>query len=111
MSRSKYGNTRCEWNGNVYRSKREMERHKELLLMEKAGLIKDLWREQSFELVRSVKFQGAARATPALRYVADFTYFQDGRDVVEDCKGVRTPVYKIKRHLMLALLGIEVIET
>jgi hypothetical protein len=32
-------------------------------------------------------------------------------DIVEDSKGVRTPVYKLKKKLMLACHGIEIRET
>lgn len=43
-------------------------------------------------------------------YVADFEYQRDGRHVVEDAKGVRTPVYVLKRALMRALYAITVEE-
>ena len=49
-----------------------------------------------------------------MRYKADFTYFDDrqgGEFVVEGVKGFRTEGYKIKRHLMKAVHGIEVLET
>lgn len=38
----------------------------------------------------------------AIKYVADFVYEdKDGRTIVEDAKGMRTDVYKIKRKIML----------
>jgi len=49
-----------------------------------------------------------------VRYKADFTYFDDtkgGAFVVEDTKGFRTEGYKLKRHMMKAVHGIEVLET
>lgn len=33
---------------------------------------------------------------------------EHGAEVIEDVKGVETPEFKLKRHLMLALLGREV---
>lgn len=50
---------------------------------------------------------------PALRYVADFVYWhnQKGCQVVEDSKGHLTDVYRIKRHLMATVHGIEILET
>lgn len=33
---------------------------------------------------------------PKLKYVADFAYTEDGISVVEDVKGVRTAVFKLK---------------
>jgi hypothetical protein len=44
------------------------------------------------------------------KYVADFTYQQDGSLVVEDPKGARTPTYKIKRELMILAHDVEIIE-
>ena len=63
----------------------------------------------SFELAQAVVLDGRKR--PPLRYVADFVYRDSaGQMVVEDVKGVRTQGYRIKRHLMLAVHGIEVRE-
>lgn len=108
---SKYGNKPCEIGGEKYRSMREAARHQQLLRLEEQGYITHLKREEVFVLARGVKFKGDKRAKPPLRYVADFVYLRIGQYVVEDCKGMRTPVYKLKRHLMLAMRGIEVIET
>ena len=42
-------------------------------------------------------------------YICDFVYtLPDGRCVVEDFKGVQTPVFKLKRRLMHELLGIDI---
>jgi hypothetical protein len=46
----------------------------------------------------------------ALKYLADFVYFQDGKQVVEDVKGVRTPVYRLKKRLVAEKYGIEIRE-
>ena len=110
---SKYGNQRVVVNGEKFRSKKEARRHGELLLLQRAGLVVGLVREVAFALAPGVKFSGDARAKPALRYVADFVYTDValGRVVVEDCKGFRTDVYRMKRHLMLSVLGIEVAES
>ncbi len=51
-----------------------------------------------YELIPSQKF----RDMPGERgcsYVADFDYMEDGRHIVEDVKGVRTPEYVMKRKL------------
>lgn len=45
------------------------------------------------------------------KYIADFVYRQDGKTIVEDCKGMRTPEYKIKRKLMLWRYNIKILET
>ena len=45
-------------------------------------------------------------------YIADFVYKdRSGREVVEDCKGMRTKDYIIKRKLMLYKFGIRIKET
>ena len=105
---SKYRNTKTTVAGVTFDSKREAARHAELLLLQRAGHITDLRLQVPFELVKGVKFAGAARARPALRYVADFVYTERDKQVIEDVKGVETTEFKIKRHLMLALLGLEV---
>jgi hypothetical protein len=112
---TKYRNTPREVNGEKYRSKREMERHQVLLLLQKAGRISQLRREVPYVLAPAVKIAG--RTKPALRYFADFVYLEhssktrDSHEIVEDCKGVRTEVYRIKRHLMATVHGIEIRET
>ena len=105
---SKYRNTKTTVAGVTFDSKREAARHAELLLLQRVGHITDLRLQVPFELVKGVKFAGAARARPAIRFVADFVYTERGREVIEDSKGFETPEFKIKRHLMLALLGLEV---
>lgn len=108
---SKYKNTPCVIGGESYRSKREAARHQDLLLLQRAGHIADLVREVPFVLAPAVVLE--KRKRPAIRYYADFVYTDvtSGRVVVEDAKGARTPVYKLKRHLMATVHSIEVLET
>lgn len=44
-------------------------------------------------------------------YEDDFSYKENGVLVVEDAKGMRTPLYRLKKKLMRAALGIEIKET
>jgi hypothetical protein len=99
---SKYRNKRT----NGYASKREASRAESLKWMEKAGDITDLKEQVEFVLIPK---QDGERAC---KYVADFTYRHKGIDtlVVEDSKGYRDPVYRIKRKLMLHVHGIRVRE-
>ena len=47
-----------------------------------------------------------------IRYIADFTYNdQSGQLIVEDAKGVKTPVYRLKRRIMAEIYNIEIKET
>ena len=107
----KYRNKPCTVGGEKYRSQREAKRHQDLLLLQKAGLIAGLIREVAFELAPGVKISGEDRKRPAVRYVADFVYsdVRSGK-VVEDAKGMQTPVYRLKKHLMKTVHGIDVVE-
>lgn len=101
--RNKFGNSRA----TGYDSNKEFRRAKELELLQRAGVITDLEQQVSFELIPP---QEGERS---VSYVADFTYIEDGRYVVEDVKSdfTRTlPVYVIKRKLMQFIHGIKVKE-
>lgn len=101
---SKYGNIKTAG----YASKREATRAQELKILERIGDISELREQVAFEIAPAVVLGGRKR--PARKYVADFVYLKDGRQVVEDVKGIRTDVYTLKRHLMMAVHGIEVVE-
>lgn len=92
----------------TFDSKAEARRYSELLLLLRAGEIRDLRRQVVFELVPGVKLWGAKRARPAIRIVVDFQYIENGVTVLEDTKGMETPMSLAKRHLMKALHGLEV---
>lgn len=109
MRVSKYSNKKATAaDGEKFDSLAELHRWSHLKMLQRAGHIAGLRRQVAFELVPSVKFAGAARARPAIRYVADFVYTEGGMEVVEDVKGVETPEFKLKRHLFKALHGREV---
>jgi hypothetical protein len=103
---AKYRNVPVVQGGVRFASKKEARRHAELLLMEKAGAIRDLRRQVPFDL--------AVNGRLVCRFVADFTYLERGEAVVEDVKSAITrknPVYALKRKLMLACHGITIRET
>ena len=107
----KYRNTPVSVGAEKYRSKRERDRHQDLLLRQRAGEIAGLVREVAFVLAPGVKIEGEKRARPALRYYADFAYSTaDGRIVIEDAKGRATELYRAKKHLMATVHGIHVVE-
>lgn len=96
-----------------YASKREANRARELYLLAQAGLISDLREQVKFELIPRQDDEATGRCIErATNYIADFTYHDEhGRYVVEDCKGIRTPIYIMKRKLMLLVHKIRVRET
>ena len=77
--------------------------------MERAGEIDNLERQVKFELIPTQKKNGKVLER-ACSYVADFVYNENGEQVVEDTKGIRTEAYKIKRKMMRWLYGIEIKE-
>lgn len=105
----------------TFDSRKECNRYREFQRLETAGRIENLRRQVPFELIpaqrepdregpRGGKRQGKIIERPC-RYIADFAYWQDGEYIVEDCKGMRTADYKIKRKLMLWRHGIRILET
>lgn len=109
MKRSKYG---AEPTGG-HASKREHRRAIALRILERAGRITGLREQVEFELIPAQTDARGKVVERACRYVADFVYYdtRTGRMVVEDCKGYRTEVYRIKRKLMLYRYGIRIVET
>ena len=114
--RPKYHNKPTVMNGITFDSKREAVRYSYLRALEKAGEITQLELQPKFPLlgadgeqllVRSNGYPNGRRAT----YVADFRYRVVATEevIVEDVKGVRTPVYKLKRAI-LERQGVRVIE-
>jgi hypothetical protein len=102
--RRKYRNVPCEVDGFRFDSKREADRWLVLKAMQDAGEIKCLRRQCPIR----VEVNGVR----VCEYVADFVYFGgDGREVVEDVKGYRTAIYKLKKKLVWAACGIDIQET
>lgn len=101
----KYHNSKTVIDGIRFDSKKEAKRYLELKILEKAGAIKDLRRQVPYVLINK------SRYGRDIKYVADFVYHEDDKLVVEDVKGVRTHVYKLKKRLMAERFGIEVKET
>lgn len=106
---SKYRAVKTTVDGITFASKAEAKRYQELKALCVAGHILNLKCQPVFVLADSVTINGRRR--PSLRYVADFSYYTPDMDlVVEDVKGMLTPVYRLKRHLMKAVLGIDIVE-
>ena len=121
MKKQKYGNKKVERDGILFDSKREADRWTYLCQLMDAGVITELDRQVTFELlpaqyelstvgVRGGKDRGKC-IERAVKYKADFVYKdQLGRKIVEDTKGYKTPEYVLKRKLMLHVHGIRVKE-
>lgn len=93
VSANKYGNQKTVVDGIKFDSKKEADRYRKLKLMQRAGIISDLKLQVPFILVP------AGHGESAAKYIADFTYMENGIKVVEDVKGYRTKEYVLKRKL------------
>lgn len=106
--RQKYANRRVEIDGQTFDSKAEARYWGHLQLRLKAGEISDLRRQVAYELAPAVVIGGRKR--PPLRYIADFVWEEGGKTVVADVKGAVPAAYRIKRHLMKAVHGVDILE-
>ena len=106
-ARNKFGAKKTVLDGVTFASMAEAQRYTHLKLLERIGEITELELQPAFDLV--------VNGHKVCRYIADFRYRNTatGETVVEDVKSTptRTPEYRIKRKLMAACYGIEVLET
>ena len=101
---SKYRNVRTAVDGIVFASKREARRYMDLKNMERANVIERLELQPRYKMV----IGGMTVCT----FVPDFQYRhrETGELVIEDAKGVQTAVYKMKKKLLKAIYGLDVVE-
>ena len=108
---NKYHARKMTVGGITFDSRKEADRWQTLRLLERAGKISELQRQVKYPLLPAQKVDGKT-AERAVSYIADFVYLDaaTGKIVVEDVKGVKTEVYKLKRKLMLFFHGVQVKE-
>lgn len=107
--RSKYGAIRTVVNGITFASKLEAKRYSELRALEATGGITNLELQPVYKLTINGFDCG--------KFIGDFRYFkrpnntERGEYIVEDCKGFRTPVYRLKKKITEALYpGVVIVE-
>lgn len=119
MSRSKYGAKPTTIDNIRFASQAEARRYQELKLLEKARQIQYLSVQPSFDLHSAVQHHMGApvRMQKVARYVADFKYQRRSIAypdewvwVFEDVKGMKTPMYRLKKKRVFAQYGIEIQE-
>lgn len=98
--------------GIRFASKAEARRYADLKMMEKAGLIVDLELQPAFDLHAPQAWMDGCNMKKIGKYIADFRYLdtKTGEVVVNDVKGVRTPLYKWKKKHTEAEYGITITE-
>ena len=123
---NKYSNKKCSCgNGHIHDSVKEAQRCNELNTLQKVGYIRDLRYQVKYILIPAQYDESTECYTKGVKkgqpkpgkllekecsYYADFVYTEDGNTIVEDAKGMKTEVYKIKKKLMLKEYGIQVRE-
>lgn len=106
MKNNKYRNKKITIDGISFDSTKEAKRWQELKLLERGGVIS--------ELERQIKFPFKINGELICTYICDFSYVENGRHIIEDVKSSYTaklPVYRIKKKLLKAIYGLEIIET
>ena len=106
---SKYHAKKTIVDGIEFDSAKEGKRYAKLRDMERSGKIQGLCLQVPFELVPSFECDGVKYR--GMKYVADFVYYRDGKQVVEDVKGVKTAEYKLKKKLMAYVNHINIEES
>lgn len=96
---NKYNANKTEFNNRTYDSGKEAARAADLQLMEKVGTIFNLGYQVRFPLPGNIY------------YVADFVYLDEKlKPVIEDVKGIKTPVYRMKKKLFEEKYGVDITE-
>ena len=119
---SKYGNQKITIDNITFDSTGEGLRYKELKLLGKTGQITDLQLQKKFIIVPEIREpdtvgpRGGVKKGKLIQsaayYVADFVYYdKNGKLVVEDFKGFKTDLYKLKKKLMKYIYDIDIKET
>lgn len=118
----KYKNTKVEWKGMTFDSKKEFARWLVLKGAENNGVISDLKRQVKYELVPGIKERYIEHLKTKdkikervvqmpIAYKCDFQYVKDGKIVVEDVKPSPFMIpkdYILKEKLMFFVYGIRI---
>jgi len=101
----KYHNQKTVVDGIEFDSKKEAAKYKKLKLMVKAREIRELQLQPEFP----IRVEGVIVCT----YRGDFSYIdnKENRLILEDVKGIKTQVYRLKKKLLKAIYNIDILET
>lgn len=97
---NKYFNKKVIVDGIKFDSRKEADRYLELKLLNKLGLIKELELQKVFVL-QPKYINNNGEHIRAITYKSDFFYYDNKKEqyIVEDTKGFKTDVYKLKKKL------------
>ncbi len=100
---SKYRAKPTTIDGIRFASQREAARYGDLKLLARSGIINNLSLQ--------VEFPVTIGGIKVFSYFSDFSYIEDDKLIIEDSKGFRTPVYRLKKKIVEAVYGIKIRET
>ena len=98
----KYRNEPTEVDGYKFDSQAEARRYRDLTRLRDSGEISQLVLQPRYPIV--------INGIKVCDYIADFSYIGSAGVVVEDVKGIKTAVYRLKKKLMRAVHGIDITE-
>jgi hypothetical protein len=99
---TKYGAKPTKVDGVTFASKKEAKRYSELNILRRLGEIRNLDLQPKFPItINGVK---------CFTYKADFSYFKGEDRVVEDVKGFKTPMYRLKKKCVEAQYAVKIVE-
>lgn len=102
--RTKYGAIKTMVDGVTFDSKAEAARYGALKAMQRGSLISGLELQPRYDFALHGVKMGC--------YKADFRYRDNrtGEIILEDVKGILTPVYRLKKKMLKAFYGIDITE-
>lgn len=102
-TKSKYNAVKCTIDGLVFDSKLEGKHYIKLRSLVRSGDITELKTQVDFPL--------EVNGVHIANYKADFVYIDSqGKTVVEDTKGFLTKEYRLKKKLVKAIHGVDIVE-
>lgn len=118
----KYNNTKVEYDGIKFDSKKEMQRYIVLKDADNSGVISNLELQVKYELIPAVREEYVEHLKTKdkvktrtlqlpITYTCDFQYLKDGVLIVEDVKASPKMLPKefvLKEKMMFALKGIKI---
>lgn len=107
VKQNKYKNKKVAYDGLTFDSQKEWRRYVFLKQLVKENKINSLSTQVPFEIIVNKK--------NICKYISDFTYYDSisGKLIVEDVKSEMTrklSTYRLKKRLVEAIHGIEIIE-
>lgn len=85
--------------GKTFASRKEARRYAELKLLDREGHIEKLRCQVRYELQEGFRDRDGRWVRP-ITYIADFEYREGGRKIIEDVKGRKEEVFRIKWKML-----------